>query len=48
MFNNIEITGNIRFQRLNEIFENKLHDLESKNETSRLWTSYLTSESYQC
>ncbi|KAF2894019.1 hypothetical protein ILUMI_12151 [Ignelater luminosus] len=31
---------NIGFQRINEIFENKLNKLESKNQTSRLWVSY--------
>lgn len=40
MFNYTEITENIGLHRLNEIFDNKLHDLENKNETSRLWTSY--------
>ncbi|KAK4875291.1 hypothetical protein RN001_011713 [Aquatica leii] len=39
MFNYTEITKNIEFQRINEIFENKLHGLENKNLTSRLWVS---------
>lgn len=40
MFNYTEITENIGFQRINEICEKKLHDLENNNLTSRLWISY--------